>query len=220
MTNKLFLSCMLPLLLTLCSCGNKTQEQKAPPIDTIPMLVMQIQKSSRLYTSEYQLHKIVVHSDTMAIKGSFLSKTFKVGLPMGQRKIAIPLTATVKGYIDFGQFSKDNIRRRGDKIEIILPDPELLMTSTRIDHPSIKKKVSLIRSNFSDEEITHYQQQGRQEMIASLPALGIIDHAQQSAARQLIPLIEQMGYRQENITITFRKKFSLADITKLIRKAE
>lgn len=210
---------LLVLLLTLCSCGNRTDNAPVSTIDTIPMMVMQIQKSARLYTSEYKLHKIVTHDDTMAINGSILNKRFSVGLPIGRRKVAIPMTATVKGYIDFAKFSKDNIRRHGNKIEIILPDPELTMTSTQIDHGGIKKRVSIIRSNFTDEEITRYQQQGRQDMIKSLATLGVIENARQSAARQLIPIIEQMGYRQEDITITFRKRFSLNDITKLIRKA-
>lgn len=207
-------------LLALCGCGRQVKEAAPPPIDTIPMMVMQIQKCSRLYTSEYRLHKIVTHDDTMAINGSILNKHFKIGLPVGQRKVAIPMTATVKGYVDFGKFSKANVRRQGDRIEIILPDPELTMTSTEIDHEGIRKRVSVIRSNFSDEEMTRYQQQGRADMIRSLPELGIIESAQQSAARQLIPIVEQMGYKQENIKITFRKRFSLADITQLIKKAE
>ncbi|MGI6242861.1 MAG: DUF4230 domain-containing protein [Prevotella sp.] len=202
------------------SCGNKTEAPEEAPIDTIPMMVMQIQKCSRLYTSEYQLRKIVTYNDSMSINGSIFHKNFKIDLPMGKRKVAIPMTASVKAYVDFSDFSTKNVRRKGDKIEIILPDPEVTMTSTQIDHNEIKKKVSILRKNFSDEEITHIQQQGRREMIKSIPDLGIIENARQSAARQLIPIVEQMGYTQDDVIITFRKKFTLHDIPSLIKKAE
>ncbi|MBM6992176.1 MAG: DUF4230 domain-containing protein [Prevotella sp.] len=211
---------LLFLILTACGANEQKSETESHPIDTIPMMVMQIQKCSRLYTSEYQLHKIVTYHDSLSFNGSFLSKNFKINLPMGQRKVAIPMTAHVKGYIDFSHFSEKNVRKHGNHIEIILPDPEVTMTSTQIDHEAIKKKVSFFRSNFTDEEMTHIQQQGRQEMIRSLSQLGIIENARQSAARQLIPIIEDLGFQQDQVTITFRKKFTLADLPTLIKKIE
>lgn len=208
--------------LCLIACGKeKSVTNSTPaPIDTIPMMVMQIQKCSRLYTSEYQLHKIITYDDSMSINGSFLHKQFKIDLPMGKRKIAIPLTANVKAYIDFTKFTDKNVKRKGNQIEIILPDPELMLTSTQVDHESVKKKVSVIRKNFSDEEITKIQQQGRNELIKSIADLEIMENARQSAARQLIPIIEQMGYQPNQVTITFRKKFELNDIPSLIKHKE
>lgn len=220
MLNKRTIPLFITLLIIVSSCGRKTETSEQTPIDTIPMMVMQIQKCSRLYTSEYQLHKIVTYDDSVSINGTILNKKFKIDLPLGKRKVAIPMTASVKAYVDFNEFSTKNVRRNGDKIEIILPDPEVTMTSTQIDHGEIKKKVSMMRSNFSDEEITRIQQQGRHEMIKAIPNLGIIENARQSAARQLIPIIEQMGFEQDNVTITFRKKFTLNDIPALIKKTE
>ena len=80
--------------------------------------------------------------------------------------------------------------------------------------------MSLLRHNFTDEEITDIQQHGRNEMIKALPKLGIIENARQSAARQIIPIIEQMGYPKEKVTITFRKKFSPSDFPSIIRNIE
>lgn len=220
MLNKRAIPLFITLLIIVSSCGRKTETSEQTPIDTIPMMVMQIQKCSRLYTSEYQLHKIVTYDDPVSINGTMLNKKFKIDLPLGKRKVAIPMTASVKAYVDFNEFSTKNVRRNGDKIEIILPDPEVTMTSTQIDHGEIKKKVSMMRSNFSDEEITRIQQQGRHEMIKTIPNLGIIENARQSAARQLIPIIEQMGFEQDDVTITFRKKFTLNDIPALIKKTE
>lgn len=220
MPNKRAIPLFAALLIMLSGCGHKAGTSAQPSIDTIPMMVMQIQKCSRLYTSEYQLHKIVTYDDSVSVNGTILNKKFKIDLPWGKRKVAIPMTAGIKAYVDFNGFSAKNVRRKGDKIEIILPDPEVTMTATQIDHEEIKKKVPMMRSNFSDEEITRIQQQGRQEMLKAIPGLGIIENARQSAARQLIPIIEQMGFEQDNVTITFRKKFTLNDIPALIKKTE
>ena len=42
------------------------------------------------------------------------------------RKVAIPMDATLKAYVDFSGFSAKNVNRQGDKIEIILPDPKVM----------------------------------------------------------------------------------------------
>lgn len=179
-------------------------------------MVMQIKKCAKLYTAEYQVHKIVTHDDQVKLKGSFLQQKFDFSVPLTTRKIAIPIDATLKAYIDFGNFSEKNVRRNGDKIEIILPDPKVELTGSRIDHNEIKKHVSLIRSNFSDAEMANYEKQGRAAIISSIPRLGILDMAKESAAHALIPMITKMGYKEENITITFRKKFTDIDLPMIL----
>ena len=209
-----YISLML-LLLTACG-GNKKAGRKAEPLDTIPMMVMQIQKCSKLYTAEYHLHKIVTHDDQMRLKGTFLAQKFDITLPFGNRRIAIPMKATMKAYIDFSDFSEKNVRRRGKKIEILLPDPKVELTSSKIDHQEIKKQVSILRGNFTDEEMSNYEKQGRAAILNDIPKLGIIGMAQENAANTLIPMIMQMGYEENDITITFRKEFTLEDLPTLL----
>jgi hypothetical protein len=211
---------MFALCLLSCTESKTHKDLDRPAVDTIPMMVMQIQKCSRLYTSEYQLHKIVTYRDTAALRGKLFNQSFRIALPASQRHIAIPVEATVKASIDFSHFTEDNVKKHGKKIEIILPDPELTMTSTRIDHKGVKEKVSLFRQHFTDEEVTHIQQQGRQDILKTIPQLDIMENARLSAARQIIPILEQMGYREEDITVTFRKKFSDNDIFSLIKQVE
>ena len=57
------------------------------------------------------------------ISGNFLNHHVKVALPLSDRKIAIPISATAKAFIDFGKIKRENIIKRGDRLEIILPDP-------------------------------------------------------------------------------------------------
>jgi hypothetical protein len=90
------------------------------------------------------------------------------------------------------------------------------MTSSRIDQKNIKEYVGLVRSHFTDAEMSNYEQQGRAAIIESIPQLGIIPTAQENAARVLVPLITQMGYREEDIIIQFRKEYGVRDIQSLI----
>ena len=185
--------------------GCHKQEQKTEPepvrVDTIPMMVMQIQKCARFYAAECKVRKVIAFS-----------------LPMGNRKIAIPIDATVKAYIDFEGFSERNVQRQGDHIEIVLPDPEITLTATRIDHKEVKQHVSLLRSDFTDEELTRYERQGRDSLLLSIPQTGIIEMARHNAASILIPMIEQLGYSQDKITISFRKPFSTEEIRRFVEK--
>lgn len=186
-------------------------------VDSLPMLIMQVQKCSKLYTAEYRVHKIVTHDDALRLKGSLLQKQFNFKLPMADRKIAIPIDAKLKAWIDFSQFSEKNVERNGDRITIILPDPKVTMTSSKIDQKNVRQYVAMTRSNFSDEELANYQQQGRAAIIESIPEMGILETAQANAAKVLVPMLVEMGYQEENITIAFRKHYEPKDIQTLLR---
>ena len=77
----------------------------------------------------------------------------------------------------------------------------------------------MTRSTFSDEELTQYEQQGRASIIASIPKIGMMDLARQNAAHMLIPMIRQMGFEENDITVTFRKEFKLEDLKSIIKVA-
>lgn len=209
---------LICLLFAATSCSHKGNEANtAEPLDTIPVLVTRMEQCSRLYTTEYQVRKILVYDNPATISGEVLHQDFKINLPLGKRRIAIPVTATAKAYVDMGKLTEKDVRRNGDRIEIVLPDPEVTLTATQVDHKGVKQQVALLRSRFTDDEITHIQQQGRKEIIKSLQSTGIIEDARQSAARQLIPIVTKMGFKEENITVTFRKEVSPGYLKSIIR---
>lgn len=218
MMNRLYFNFLIVFAaLAVAGCSRKqTPQQQPESVDTIPMLVMQVQKCSRLYTAEYKMHKIITHDDEIRMKGKFLNQDYNVALPMGSRKIAIPIDATVKAYIDLSSFSEKNVRRVGDKIDVTLPDPRIEMTSSRINHGEIRKYVALTRQNFSDKEMAGYEQQGRQAIINDIPQTGIMEMAKESAARVMVPFFVEMGFNEKDITISFRKDFSDNEIKKMI----
>lgn len=217
--NALVIYCLCLLCVT-AACGNH-KTGNAPNTnkkDTMEVLVTNISVCSRLYTAQYDVRKIMIYTDTTTIGGNFLNHHVKVALPLSDRKIAIPISATAKAFIDFGKIKRENIIKRGDRLEIILPDPEIMLTSTRIDHKSVKQKVGLFRHDFTDEEMTSLQGKGRNEIIESLSKTNIVTDARQNAARLIVPIAVQCGFKEENVTVTFRKDFHPGNFNTLIRQ--
>ena len=73
MKKVLFSTCiLLSLLLLGCSKGN----QKSPMEIALPM----INNCSKLYTAQYNVHKIITYEDMTAIEGSLVFE--KISIPM------------------------------------------------------------------------------------------------------------------------------------------
>lgn len=203
--------------LSALSCTEKAKPDDTPAaIDTIPTLITQVKKCSRLYTAEYKIHKIITHNDEVRAKGKILNHEYDVALPVGERKVAIPVDATIKAYIDFGDFSERNIKRNGRKMEILLPAPHVQLTASRINHGEIRKYVAMMRQNFSDAELANYEQQGRKAIINDIPRLDITDMAKESATKIIVPFFVGMGFNEEDITVTFRKDFTAKEIIRMV----
>ena len=213
-----YISIITFILCCCCACNqhHETKGDTASSDDAFHSFVMQVQKCSRIYTTEVKIHKIVTHDDVIRLKGTILAQDFNIKMPLGDRKIAIPMDATLKAFIDMSDFSEKNVERDGQKIIITLPDPQVTLTSSKIDQKGIKEYVGLVRSHFTDAEMADYEQQGRAAIIASSPQLGIISTAQENAARVLVPLITQMGYQEQDIVIQFRKEYGIQDIKSLV----
>ena len=218
MKNKQFIYTLLLLLFMLSGCKKDKQEQTQKAIDTIPMLINEVQKCSKLYTVEYRLHKIITHNDQKTIEGKLFNQDINIDIPMTKRRVAIPMDATVKSYIDFSTFSEKNVKRNGKKIEITLPDPRVTLTSTKIDHEQVRKFVNFTRSDFTDAELSDFERQGREQILKAVPQTDILENARISATRILVPLLQQLGFAEQDITIHFRNDLHSSDIPTLIDK--
>ena len=203
--------------LATMGCKGEGQDTDMQDNDSLPMLVMQIQKCSRLYTTEYRVHKIVTFDDVVRLRGKMFAKNYNMQLPLGDRKVAIPMDATLKAYIDFSEFSDANVRRQDDgKIVITLPDPHIVLTDSKIDQEGIREYVSLTRAHFSDRELSAYEKQGRDAIIAHIPNMGIVEGARESAARQIVPLMVSMGFREQDVVVEFRRDLENNNIRTLL----
>ena len=208
---KKWIFALLTTIFSACGEGDEQSDEVQ-----LPDIVMQVQQQARLYSTEYRLHKIITQDDTRQLQGSILNQKYKLDLPLGKRSIAVPIEATVKTFVDFGEFSEKNVKRNGENIEIILPDPQFEITSTRVNHDEVKQYIPLLRSNFSDAELTALTQAGRAAVAKDLPRLNLTESARQNAARTLIPLLSAMGFDESQITVTFRKKFTVSEISKFL----
>lgn len=208
---KLISVILLTSLLTM-SCTGQSEEQRQDAVDTIPTLVYRVQQCSRLYTTEYHIHKIITHEDILRLKGNVMGRDINVALPLGERKVAIPMDATLKAWIDLSDFSEKNITREGNHLSILLPDPQITLTSSKIRQNDIHEYVGMMRSHFTDKEMTAYQQQGRKAILESIDQQGFIKEAQANAARVLVPLIVQLGFQEQDISIIFRKDMNVTTL--------
>ena len=204
-------------LSLLSACRGKETKAEAVRVDTLS-LVMQVKECARLYTAEYEVHKLVLKDDPLRVKGNLFQRTFDVKVPSGERKVMIPLDVTLKAYIDFTGFGEKNVLRSGDRIVVTLPDPRVVVTSSRINHDEVKQFVSLTRSDYTSAELADFTRQGEDEILASVPQLGILEMARENAAHVLVPMLTRLGYDERNIVVSFRKDFTAADMPLLLER--
>lgn len=204
-------------LSLLSACRGKETKAEAVRVDTLS-LVMQVKECARLYTAEYEVYKLVLKDDPLRVKGNLFQRTFDVKVPIGERKVMIPLDVTLKAYIDFTGFGEKNVLRSGDRIVVTLPDPRVVVTSSRINHDEVKQFVSLTRSDYTSAELADFTRQGEDEILASVPQLGILEMARENAAHVLVPMLTRLGYDERNIVVSFRKDFTAADMPLLLER--
>lgn len=212
------------LLHGITSCHSHPESTGSIPdstksaIDTTADIVLQINRCARLYTTEFRIHKIVTYSDQPTLEGHLLGFPIKMNTRIGDRKIAIPIDVTLKGYVDFSDFNVNNVERTDSNIIITLPNPGIIATTSEIDHRNIRQFIDLTRSRYSDEEITDLTRQGSAHILSHISQYGIIEQTQISAARTLVPILRRMGYKEEQIKIRFGKKFNDQELLKIIQK--
>ena len=204
-------------LSLLSACRGEETQAEAVRVDTLS-LVMQVKECARLYTAEYEVHKLVLKDDPLRVKGNLFQRAFDVKVPIGERKVMIPLDVTLKAYIDFTGFDEKNVLRSGDRIVVTLPDPRVVVTSSRINHDEVKQFVSVTRSDYTSAELADFTRQGEDEILASVPQLGILEMARENAAHVLVPMLTRLGYDERNIVISFRKDFTTADMPLLLER--
>lgn len=178
--------------------------KKGKAADETFLLVNRIARQSRLYTAEYKVHKIVTHEDLLKLKGQVLGIDFEHRFSIGDRRIAIPLEVTLKAYVDFSTFTDRNVERRDNFIHIILPDPKIVLTASKVDHQGIRQFTSFWRSAYTDEEMTDFTRQGVESILEDVPNMRLLQTARDCAAQTLIPLLSSLGYEEDHIIITFR----------------
>lgn len=204
------------LLLASCSKGGGTEAQTVADSLSTSQMVHEIARCSRLYTTEYKIHKIMTIDDEKRLNVNILSQNIQTKLP-GERKLALPIEVTFKAYVDFNEFSEAHVRRTDSSLTVILPDPHVMVVSSAIDHDGVRQYVGLTRQAFTDAEMKDLARRGEAEILKEVGSTQILTSARESAVRTLMPLLQRMGYGEKRVTVTFRKEaFTPAEWQKMI----
>lgn len=70
-------------LSLLSACRGEETKAEAVRVDTLS-LVMQVKECARLYTAEYEVHKLVLKDDPLRVKGNLFQRAFDVKVPIGR----------------------------------------------------------------------------------------------------------------------------------------
>ncbi len=216
------LVCALWLLVTPMGCHKRdaqTNEMQAPTAaDSVRRLVMTVRSSARLNVTEMQVHKLVTNTDEPVLTGQVLGMPVNMPTRFGKRRVLIPLDVTIKAYIDLQHFDERNVERTDSTLIVTLPDPQVVITASKIDNKGIRQYVDMARSRYTDAEITALARQGEDSIARHMAHYGIEREAQRSAANQLLPLLQQMGYKESQVTVRFKKTFTDNDFVRMTRR--
>lgn len=211
------LACLTALPLTGCGSEPRTAEAPAErPADTVALLVKRVSRCARLYTTAYDIRKIVTHDDRLHVKGRVFSHDVSFDPPLGERKAAIPIDVTLKAYVDLSSFGPQNVERTAGRITLTLPDPQVVVTSSRVDHAGTRQYIDPMRRRYTDAEMAAFARQGTDSILAHVDRYGIVEDARLTATRALMPILRGMGYGEESVTIQFRKDFTAADLNRSV----
>lgn len=174
-------------LFLLFSCGS--EEEKTPQPD-----VFEIRNMGTLSTTEYTIGKVIKLDDVP-------EEWYKYG----DRKLLISCKAKVKAGVDLTQVEEDDVRVRGNSIEIILPPAEI--TSFVMDPNYVRTEMESItgfRDNFTQTEKRDFLEQGEQAILEDLKETEIIADAERNASIVLTQFYENLGF--EEVTIKHKPR--------------
>lgn len=196
---------MIMSVLATVSCAEKEGTSAQETIPEPGAVLSAVQQTGRLYVTQYTMRKIVTADDIKQIEGTILNRKYKIRLPVGDRKVAIPVDAVFKAYVDFSSIGPEDVEvsKSPRSVEITLPEPQVELISTTVDYAGIKEYRDGLRSRFSNEELSDFEKQGRAVMVNAMPKAEMQATARLNAAEQLIPMLVKAGFPRDSITILF-----------------
>ena len=171
------------LSLLLAGCNRMPQgERPLSNKERQTRLVNEISTTPMLYTVSASAQVIVTDSD-----GPHSWKRI-----FGNRTIMVPVKANIKAGVDLSKVQQ--ISFHGNVVTITLPPPEIEIESCIVSNESIAQEVSLLRSDFSEQEKALLAAQGRKKIQQMLSQMDIVIPAQERARQTLRGMAEALGY--------------------------
>ena len=153
----------IALISSLLSCSGESEELKAN--------VLEIRQLGELSAVEYSIGKLIQ-----------LDQSESDWYKWGDRKILIKTRAIVKAGVDLNKLREDDIRVKGNTIEITLPAPEY--TSFNMDPKFTRTEVESIsgfRDNFTQKEKNDFLKQGEEAIKKDLAETKVLEDAARNA---------------------------------------
>jgi len=167
----------LVILVLLAGCTAKKEEPRP--------VVFSLQQIGRLATAEYVVTRLVKAEDNQT--------WYKIG----DRKILISCTASVKAGIDFTKLQPQQVTQHEKKVSVLLPPPQIL--SLNIPPESIKvayTDVSLLRDPFTSTEINNIMKTAEGQIRRQLGALDILSTARSNASAFVTRFLTTAGFNE------------------------
>lgn len=165
------------ILIILFGCASKKEAPRPA--------VFSLQQIGKLATAEYLITRIVKAQDNQT--------WYKVG----DRKILISCTASVKAGIDFTQLQPQQINQQEQKIFVQLPQPQII--SLNIPPEGIKvayTDVGVFRDPFTSSEINAIMKTAESQIRRQITSLDILTAARTNATTFVTRFLTNAGFKE------------------------
>ena len=189
-TNLSLLKWLIPACLLLALPGCKRQSLKDAALQRID----QISSQRQLELVEFEVRR-------------FLKAEDKGILSIANKTVLLSCKAYLQAGIDLADFNPmtDVVIDEDQKsISITLPYPTLLSMDLPLEDALVEsQKVPIIRSRFKMADMNMILRLGEQQILDSVPTLGILDEAKQNARLFFEPLLKHLGF--SSVYVTFKE---------------
>ena len=165
------------ILILFLSCSAK--KEPARPV------VFSLQQIGKLATAEYLITRIVKASDNQT--------WYKIG----DRRILLSCTASVKAGIDFALLKPQQVNQQEKKVFVQLPPPQIL--TLNIPPESIKvayTDVGVFRDPFTTAEINTIMKTAEAQIRQQIAALNILAAARTNASAFVTRFLTTAGFNE------------------------
>lgn len=173
----------LGLLFIFISCSEKSiKEQKQE--------ILSLKEMSDLATAEYTITKVVKANDN------------KTWFKVGDRKILLSCSGSIKAGIDMSQLKEEGIVIEKKNIVLTLPPAKVINLNIPPENIKLEfQQVDFFRDKFSYAEQNDLMIQAEKQIRHVADSIGIIQSAEQNARIFITGFLKRLGY--ENVTINF-----------------
>jgi hypothetical protein len=177
---------LIALLLVFCSCAK----------DRRAIVVSKIRQASKLATTETTIDKIVFGTSEKRLLGI---------IRLNKARFAAYSKAIIKTGIDLNKIKPDDIKIDGKRIDLTLPNVEVINFSYPFKHFKIDESITddkfLNNIDIFDQE--HFYRLAEMDIRNNLKYTGVIEATEQKTRLMMEGLLKNLGY--EEIYVTFKK---------------